>query len=177
MRISLIAALDRNGAIGKGNALPWRLPNDLKRFKATTLGKPVLMGRKTAESLGRALPGRLNLVLTRKGEVPFDGMRAVTSVDEAIRIAAGEAADELWVIGGAEVYALTLPHAVAMRLTHVDTAVDGADTFFPAFDAAHWVEVARETHAADDVNPCDHAFVDYLRVDAADPAAPARSGR
>ena len=84
MRISLVAALDRNRGIGRGNELPWRLPDDLKRFKALTLGKPVLMGRRTAESLGRALPGRLNLVLTRSGRVPFEGMQAVASVDEAV---------------------------------------------------------------------------------------------
>jgi len=111
MRISLIAALDRRRAIGRDNDLPWRLPDDLKRFKALTLGKPVLMGRKTAESLGRALPGRLNLVLTRRSGVPFDGMQAVASVDEAIAIAEAQGADELCVIGGGEVYALTLDRA------------------------------------------------------------------
>lgn len=164
----LLAALDRNRAIGKDNALPWHLPDDLKRFKALTLGKPLLMGRKTAESLGRALPGRRNLVLTRSGKPPFDGMRAVGSIDEAIRIAAGESADELCVIGGAEVYALSLPHAAAMHLTHVDVAVEGADTYFPAFDKAHWVEVARETHPAGAKHAHGYAFVDYLRVDAMD---------
>ena len=90
MRISLVAALDRHRAIGRDNDLPWRLPDDLKRFKALTLGKPVLMGRRTAESLGRALPGRLNLVLTRSGRVPFEGMQAVASVDEGIAIATAQ---------------------------------------------------------------------------------------
>jgi dihydrofolate reductase len=165
----LIAALDRNRAIGRDNDLPWRLPNDLKRFKALTLGKPVLMGRRTAESLGRALPGRMNLVLTRGGRVPFEGMRAVASLEDAQRVAAVDgAADELWVIGGAEVYALALPHAIAMHLTRVETVVDGADAFFPAFDASHWVEVSREAHPADDRHACAYAFVDYLRVDATD---------
>lgn len=87
MIISLIAAMDANGAIGKDNDLPWRLPDDLKRFKSLTLGRPILMGRKTAESLGRALPGRTNLVLTRSGRVPFEGMQAVVSVDEALAAA------------------------------------------------------------------------------------------
>src|SRR3990167_9301606 len=99
MRISLVAALDRHRAIGRDNDLPWRLPDDLKRFKALTLGKPVLMGRRTAESLGRALPGRLNLVLTRSGRVPFEGMQAVASVDEAVRIAVEQGSEELCVIG------------------------------------------------------------------------------
>ena len=90
----LVAALDRHRAIGRGNALPWRLPDDLKRFKALTLGKPVLMGRKTAESLGRALPGRRNLVLTRSGVTPFDGMEAVASIDAAIDLAQGDGAIE-----------------------------------------------------------------------------------
>ena len=164
MHISLIAALDHNRAIGRDNELPWRLPNDLKRFKALTLGKPILMGRKTAESLGRALPGRLNLVLTRGGRVPHDGMRAVATVDEALRVAAEQGSDALCVIGGAEVYALTLPLATAMHLTHVDAAVAGADTFFPEMEADHWVAVARESHPADAKHAYGYAFVDYLRA-------------
>ena len=111
MKVSLVAALDRQRGIGRGNDLPWRLPDDLKRFKALTLGKPVLMGRKTAESLGRALPKRRNLVLTRSGQVPFDGMRAVASVAEALRLAADEHAQELCVIGGGEIYTLLIDQA------------------------------------------------------------------
>lgn len=158
--ISLIAALDRNGAIGKGNALPWHLPDDLKRFKALTLGKPVLMGRKTAESLGRALPKRTNLVLTRSGAVPFDGMRAVASLEDALALVGG---DELAVIGGGEIYALALPIATRMHLTRVDTDVDGADAFFPDFDEAQWRVVAVEAHAADERHAHAFAFVDYVR--------------
>ena len=150
------------GAIGKGNALPWHLPDDLKRFKALTLGKPVLMGRRTAQSLGRALPGRLNLVLTRSGRVPFDGMQAVASLDDAVRVAASAA--ELCVIGGGEVFALALPVAARMHLTHVDTAVRGADAFFPRFDAAGWRVVAREAHAADARHAFAFEFVDYARA-------------
>jgi dihydrofolate reductase len=157
----LIAALDRNRAIGRGNALPWHLPDDLKRFKALTLGKPVLMGRKTAESLGRALPKRRNLVLTRSGQVPFDGMEAVATLDEARALAAVDGADELCVIGGAEIYALTLPFATLLHLTHIDTEVHDADTFFPAFDPAQWRAVARETHAADERHALAYEFVDY----------------
>jgi dihydrofolate reductase len=159
MTLSLIAALDRHRAIGKGNALPWHLPADLKRFKALTLGKPVLMGRKTAESIGRALPGRRNLVLTRSGRVPFDGMEAVASIEAAIALA-----DEVCVIGGGEVYALALPMATHLHLTHVDTVVDGADAFFPAFEANDWRVVSREAHAADEKHALAFEFVDYERA-------------
>ncbi|WP_334177574.1 dihydrofolate reductase [Pseudoxanthomonas sp.] len=164
MRVSLIAALDRRRAIGRDNDLPWRLPDDLKRFKALTLGKPVLMGRKTAESLGRALPGRLNLVLTRSGRVPFEGMRAVASVDEAIRIAAEQASDELCVIGGGEIYALTLDRADVLHLTEVDAVVDDAHAFFPAFDGGQWRQVAREPHPADARHASGFDFVEYRRA-------------
>jgi dihydrofolate reductase len=164
MRVSLIVALDHHRAIGRDNDLPWRLPDDLKRFKALTLGKPILMGRKTAESLGRALPGRLNLVLTRSGRVPFDGMQAVASVDEAIGIAAGQGAGELCVIGGGEVYALTLERADVLHVTEVDTVVDDAHAFFPAFDPAHWREVAREPHPIDARHTLAFDFVEYHRV-------------
>lgn len=163
MRISLVVAMDRNRAIGKGNELPWRLPDDLKRFKALTLGKPILMGRKTADSLGRALPGRINLVLTRSGRVPFDGMQAVASVDEALETARESGAEELCVIGGAEIYALTLPLADRLHLTHADTVVDGADAFFPSFNADDWQAIARESHAADVKHAFAFEFVDYAR--------------
>ena len=160
MLISLIAALDRNYAIGRDNDLPWRLPDDLKRFKALTLGKPILMGRKTAESLGRALPTRRNLVLTRSGRVPFEGMQAVASVEEALAAADGDDASELCVIGGAEIYALTLPLATRMYLTHVDTVVEDADAFFPVFDVSKWEIVLREAHAADTKHHVAFEFVD-----------------
>ena len=164
MRISLVAALDRNRAIGRGNELPWRLPDDLGRFKALTLGKPVLMGRKTAESLGRALPGRANLVLTRGGRVPFEGMQAVASLDAALGAALAQGAGELCVIGGGEVYALALPRADALHLTHVDTVVADADAFFPAWEPAQWREMHREPHAADAKHAHPFDFADYHRI-------------
>lgn len=160
----LIAAIDRNHAIGRHNELPWRLPDDLKRFKALTLGKPVLMGRKTAQSLGRALPGRMNLVLTRSGQVPFDGMQPVASLGDAQRLASELGTSELCVIGGGEIYALCLPWATRMHLTHVDTAVEGADAFFPDFDANPWREIAREPHGADERHRFAFEFVDYERA-------------
>ena len=161
-KLSLIAALDRNFAIGKGNALPWHLPDDLRRFKALTLGKPVLMGRKTAESLGRALPKRRNLVLTRSGRVPFDGMQAVASLGQAVEIAAIDG-DELCVIGGGELYALALPHATRMHLTHVETVVAGADAFFPHVPPAAWRAMWRQAHPADAMHAFAFEFVDYER--------------
>jgi dihydrofolate reductase len=160
----LLAALDRNHAIGRDNELPWRLPDDLKRFKALTLGKPVLMGRKTAQSLGRALPGRLNLVLTRSGQVPFEGMQPVASLEDAQGLAIENSARELCVIGGGEIYALCLPLATRMHLTHVDTVVEGADAFFPRFDASQWRVIAREPHGADERHRFAFEFVDYERA-------------
>ncbi|MCL6712029.1 dihydrofolate reductase [Pseudoxanthomonas sp. z9] len=162
--LSLIAALDRRHAIGRDNDLPWRLPDDLKRFKALTLGKPVLMGRRTAESLGRALPGRRNLVLTRRGQVPFTGMEAVASLELALAWAASEDNPEVCVIGGGEIYAQTLPLADALYLTHVDTVVEDAHAHFPRFDAAEWDVVRREPHPVDARHAHAFEFVDYLRV-------------
>jgi dihydrofolate reductase len=159
----LIAALDREMAIGKDNALPWHLPDDLKRFKALTLDKPILMGRRTAESLGRALPKRRNLVLTRSGRTPFDGMQAVATMDEALRIARDDGAEELCVIGGGDVFALTLPLAGRMHLTWVDTVVDGADAFFPRFDLGEWTATSRQPHPADSKHAFAFEFVDYVR--------------
>jgi len=161
--LSLIAALDRQRAIGRGNALPWHLPDDLKQFKDVTLGKPVLMGRKTALSLGRALPGRLNLVMTRSGDAPFAGMQAVASLDEARALAAGQGAAELCVIGGAEIYALTLAQAERLHLTYVETEVEGADTWFPAFDLDDWAEVRRCEHPPDARHAFGFSCVEYRR--------------
>lgn len=161
MHLSLVAALDRKHAIGRDGAMPWHLPDDLKRFKALTLGKPVLMGRKTALAIGRALPGRTNLVLTRGDRAPFDGQAVVHSLDEAIAQAGRE---ELAVIGGGEVYALALPRATHLHLTWIDTEVADADAYFPHFDAAEWIEVSREPHAADARHAFAMRFVDYLRV-------------
>jgi dihydrofolate reductase len=163
MRISIVVAHDRNRAIGVDNALPWHLPDDLKRFKALTLGRPILMGRLTAESLGRALPGRSNLVLTRSGRVPFEGMRAMANVDEALRIARAEGADELAVIGGGGVFAEALPIATDLHLTLVDTAVPRADAYFPAIDMTEWIDVAREHHPADAKHAFAFDFVDLRR--------------
>ena len=125
--LRLVAALDRARGIGRGNELPWRLPDDLQRFKALTLGKPLLMGRRTAEPLGRALPGRRNLVLTRGA--PVEGAETVRSLEEALALCKG--APELCVMGGAEVYALALPSASRLELTEFDAEFAQADCWFP----------------------------------------------
>ena len=159
--ISLIVALDRNFAIGRDGEMPWHLPDDLKRFKALTLGKPVLMGRKTAIAIGRPLPGRENLVMTRGDVPPYSGQRVVHSLDEAI----GRAGDgELAVIGGGEIFALALARATRMHLTWVDASVEGADAFFPRFDPREWRETARIGHAADAKHDHAFAFVDYEKA-------------
>jgi dihydrofolate reductase len=156
----LVAALDEARAIGKGNAMPWHLPADLKRFKQLTLGHSILMGGNTARSLGRALPGRRNLVLTRAARAPFEDMEAVASINDAIQLAGNE---DLMVIGGGEVYTLALAQATGLRLTHVHTRIDGADAFFPAWSREDWQEHSRETHAADDRHAFAFDFVDYRR--------------
>lgn len=161
--ITLIAALDRNRAIGRAGDMPWHLPDDLKRFKALTLGKRVLMGRRTARAIGRALPGRENLVLTHADVAPYPGQIPVHSLDAAIERANGA---ELCVIGGGEVYRLALPRATRLALTEVDASTPDADTFFPAVDQGAWREVARQRHAADARHPFAFDFVDYVRAEA-----------
>ncbi|WMJ71476.1 dihydrofolate reductase [Stenotrophomonas sp. 24(2023)] len=162
MKLSMIAALDRQHGIGQGNAMPWHLPDDFKHFKALTLGKPILMGRRTAQSLGRALPGRTNLVLTRSGQVPFEGMRAVASLQQAQAIAAAEGAQELCVIGGGEIYRLLMDQATDLYLTWVEADVQ-ADTHFPEVDPQQWREVDSQPHPADDRHAFAFRFVHYVR--------------
>ncbi len=156
MEISLIAAMDRNRLIGAGNRLPWRLPADLAHFKALTLGKPVLMGRKTFESIGRPLPGRENLVLSRDPAFAPEGVRVVRSIDEACAVAS--AAPELMVAGGASLYALLLPRATRLCLTFIEAEFEG-DAWFPEYDTALWVERSIERHAPDERNPWAYRFV------------------
>jgi dihydrofolate reductase len=158
--ISLIAALDRVFAIGREGAMPWHLSEDLRRFKELTLGKPILMGSKTARAIGRALPGRRNLVLTRTDAAPFAEQEVVHSLDEAITTANGE---ELCVIGGGEVYTLAMPRATRLHLTWIDAETENADAFFPNFNAIDWRETFREIHAADAKHAFGFTFIDYVR--------------
>ena len=165
--ISLIVAMARNGVIGRDNALPWHLSEDLRRFKAATLGKPILMGRKTFESIGHALPGRTNLVLTRNRGWTAPGAVAVHSIEAALALA-GDAA-ELVVIGGAEIFRLVMPFARRIYLTHVHAEVAG-DTYFPAFDPTQWLDVECVERAADERNTYPVTFVTLERRGA--PQAP-----
>ncbi|MBI3155086.1 MAG: dihydrofolate reductase [Burkholderiales bacterium] len=146
-RLSLIAALAANGIIGAGNALPWRLPEDLKRFKALTLGHPVIMGRKTFESIGRPLPGRRNLIVTRSAGYAAPGCETAGSLEAALAACRGTT-DEVFVIGGAQLYAQALPLAQRLYLTEIAAEFPG-DAHFPAFDKAAWRESARERHRAE----------------------------
>ena len=156
--IHLIAALGRNHVIGVAGDLPWRLPDDLKRFKALTLGQTILMGRKTWTSLGRPLPDRDNRVLSRTPDFAPDGARVFDQLDDALAHPQGEA---VWVIGG-ELYATLLPRATRLCLTEVDAAPEG-DTWFPELDAAQWREASRSHHDADEKHPLAFDFVDYVR--------------
>ncbi len=158
--IVLIAAVARNGTIGRDNELPWRLKADLQHFRALTLGHPILMGRKTWESLGRPLPGRRNLVVSRDPGFRAEG--AECFADPAAAIAAAGEAPTLFVIGGAQLYAQLLPHADRLELTEVHADIDG-DAHFPAFDPAQFVEECREAHHADADNAFDFDFVRYRR--------------
>ena len=151
--ITLIAAVASNGIIGRDGDLPWHLPDDLKTFKRLTLGKPVVMGRKTWESIGRPLPGRQNVVMTRSGDYEAPGAHVVRSTSEALELLEGE--DEIMIIGGGAIYRQFLDHADRIYLTEVDADIDG-DVSFPDLDRRHWVEVAREHHPADTRH--EHAF-------------------
>ena len=158
--VSLIVAMAQNGVIGRENALPWRLPEDLRRFRSFTLGKPILMGRKTFESIGRPLPGRLNLVLTRDPRWNAEGVIVVHSLEQALEHARDSA--ELVAIGGAEIYRLLLPLAHRIYLTHVHADVPG-DAFFPAFDPAQWDDVDYHSHPADERHAYPVTFVTLER--------------
>jgi dihydrofolate reductase len=155
MRISIVVAMDRNRLIGAGNGLPWRLPADLQHFKAITMGKALLMGRKTYESIGRALPGRTNIVVSRDPAFRAPGCIVVGSIAQAL--ARPECGEELMVIGGGTFYEQLLPRADRIYLTLVDAELAG-DTWFPLLDPAEWRETAREERGPDERNPYRCSF-------------------
>lgn len=161
--ISLLVAATENGVIGRDNGMPWHLPDDLKHFKALTLGKPVLMGRRTFQSIGRPLPGRTNLVLTRAANWSVPGVTVVADLDAAVR-AAGTAA-ELVVAGGAQVYALALPRATRIYLTRIHANIEG-DTRLPELDWQRWHELSRQLHPVDARHPYAMSFVTLERCPA-----------
>ncbi|HQW19559.1 MAG TPA: dihydrofolate reductase [Rhodocyclaceae bacterium] len=159
-RLVLIAALAKDRVIGIDNQMPWQLPEDLKRFKALTLGHPIIMGRKTWESLGRPLPGRSNIVVSRNPGYAAPGASVVHSLKEAIALAAGSGAENVFVIGGAEIYRQALPLAWRLELTEIAADFPG-DAYFPEFDTRAWLEISRERHHS--TNGFDYAFVTYER--------------
>ncbi len=160
MRLALIAAMDRNRLIGKNNDLPWRLPADLRWFKSTTMGKPIIMGRKTHESIGKALPGRKNIVVTRNSAFEAEGCEVVHSLNDAL--AASKEAEEAVVIGGAALYQEALPKAERLYLTFVDAELDG-DVWFPEINFDEWVETKRDAFAPDEKNKFPYAFAVFDR--------------
>ena len=157
MMISMIAALSSNGAIGRDNALPWHLPEDLRYFKKITMGKPLLMGRKTYESIGRPLPGRTSIVLTRQRDLKLPGAFAVNDPEQALDKARQLGASELMVIGGEQVYRAMLPLARRLYLTRLDMEVAG-DAFFPPLEPGQWREASRQDIAASG-DTCAYSFV------------------
>ncbi len=159
-RVAIIAALARNRVIGRDNTMPWHLPEDLRHFKALTTGAPVIMGRRTQASIGRPLPGRDNIVISRHPPVAA-GCRHAGSLVEALALAGD--APVAWVIGGAQIYTLALPLADRLHLTEIDTDLEG-DTWFPAFDRSQWREVSRSTHRSTGDPSLGFAFVDYERA-------------
>jgi dihydrofolate reductase len=163
VEISLVAAVADNGVIGADGGMPWHLPADLAHFKRLTMGKPVLMGRLTWESIGKPLPGRRNLVLTRDPHWRAEGAERVSSMSSAIAAAGQHDARELMVIGGAEVYRQALPHAHRIYLTRVHAEPWG-DTLFPELDPDEWREIARREQMSDERNPWDLSFVVLERV-------------
>jgi dihydrofolate reductase len=160
--LELVVAVAENDVIGRHNSLPWRLSADLRRFKLLTWGKSILMGRKTYESIGKALPGRTNIVLTGSGDFAPGDCLVTHSLEEARRAVTDEPV--LMVIGGAEVYRQCLPLAQRIHLTRVHTRVADGDTFFPACVAADWSEISRESHAADEKNEFAYSFITLDRV-------------
>lgn len=159
-KLSLIVAVAKNGIIGTGGTMPWHITEDFAHFKAVTLGHSVIMGRKTYESIGRPLPRRRNIVITRNAELTIEGCEMAGSLEGAIAMCAGE--EEVFVIGGGEIYRQAMPLADKLYITHVDLEVEG-DTRFPDIDPAVWHEVSREDFPHGSAFPHPFSFVDYER--------------
>jgi len=166
MKISLIVAVSRNGVIGIDNQLPWHLPEDLKYFKSVTMGKPIIMGRKTYDSIGRPLPGRTNIVITRDSSWQAEGVEVAQTLAQAMtlgRLACANAgADEAMVIGGEQIYRMTLPAADRLYLTEVQAEVEG-DAFFPEFDAKEWQQVSEQLPELTDTHPYRFLILERIK--------------
>lgn len=170
--IAMIAAMARGRVIGRDNRMPWHLPADLGFFKRVTMGKPVIMGRRTFDSIGRPLPGRLNIVITRDADWRADGVTVVNGPEQALTVALQQSeAQEIMVIGGGTIYQWFLPRAQRLYITEIELQIDSWDTRFPDYQAAaEWRCVAQEHHQADERNPCDYCFKTLERVASADSA-------
>ena len=160
MKIAIIVATDEQGLIGKDNDLPWKLSADLQYFRRVTMGKPIIMGRSTHDSIGRALPGRKNIVVTKNTDFNAEGCTVVHSVAEAIEVC--DSAEEVMVMGGASLYEQFLPQAERLYLTQVHASLEG-DTWFPDWQLSDWLEVSREEHLADDKNDYNYSFIVFDR--------------
>jgi dihydrofolate reductase len=164
MRLSIIAALSTNNVIGRDNAVPWRQSTDMKRYKALTMGHHLITGRKTYESVGRPLPGRITVVVTRDREYQPEGVTVVGSLEEAFRIAQQAGDDEAFINGGAQVYEQSMHRADRMYLTRIHAEIEG-DTFFPEFDdVSEWQLVDSEHFEADEKNEYPYSFLTYERA-------------
>jgi dihydrofolate reductase len=159
-KISIIAAMSENRVIGRNNQLPWHMPADLARFKRLTTGHHVIMGRRTFESMGKPLPNRTNIVITRRRDWRAEGVIVMHELDQAIDAADGE--DEVFVLGGADVFRLTMPYARRIYLTLIHAHIEG-DTFFPEIDPQQWKLVSDEGHQADQKNRYPYSFQQYER--------------
>ncbi len=161
MKLAIIVAMDKQGLIGKENDLPWKLSADLQYFRKVTMGKPLIMGRNTHESIGRPLPGRKNIIVTTNKDYQAEGCFVVQSLEQAF-IACGDA-EEAMVMGGASLYEQLLPQADKLYLTHVHAELEG-DTWFPKWEKSSWQEINREDHPADEKNQYSYSFVVYERI-------------
>jgi dihydrofolate reductase len=166
MKLSVIVAVAENGVVGRNNALPWHIPADLQYFKKHTLGKPIVMGRKTYESIGKPLPGRTNIVVSANPEYAVEGVKVVSSLEQALVLAEDialiDGRDELMVIGGAAIYELAIPQADRLYVTEIHAEVEG-DAVLSPVDWAQWREISRQRHSAELPNHFDYSFVVYER--------------
>lgn len=158
MRVSTIVGMGNNNEIGKGNDIPWYLPADLKYFKKITSGHPIIMGRKCFESIGRPLPNRTNIIVSRNPEFYIEGCILVHSIDAALSVAEDKGAEEAFIIGGGEIYRRGLPLSSRLYLTNIDVTVDDADIFFPKINFDDWKVISEEIHQKDAKNPYDYTF-------------------
>ena len=163
MKISIIGAMGEDRVIGAGGKIPWHLPADLRHFKEVTMGHPVVMGRKTFASIGKPLPGRTNIVITRNSDYRADGIETAPSLPAALALAARTGADEAFILGGGEIYALALPLADTLYITAVHGSFPDGDAFFPEIDPGEWALAGRESRAKDAANPLDFDFLVYRR--------------